>query len=76
MGFGRAYMFFAYVLWPITFLSGMFAPVLVWFPWLYENDFPEQVEVGIWTAFSVFTWSIGMLFIGPSMVEEVGTVAV
>ncbi|CAK0825754.1 unnamed protein product [Prorocentrum cordatum] len=64
MRFGSAHMFFSYVLWPVTFLSGMFAPVLVW------------LQIDIWGLLSVFTWSIGMLFIGPSMVEEVGTVAV
>ncbi|CAK0898163.1 unnamed protein product [Prorocentrum cordatum] len=76
MRFGSAHMFFSYVLWPVTFLSGMFAPVLVWFHRLYGGDFAEQMHIDIWGLLSVFTWSIGMLFIGPSMVEEVGTVAV
>jgi len=72
----RAYMFFSYVLWPVAFLSGMVAPVLVWLPLLYGDGFARQMHIGFWTTFSVFTWSIGMLFTGPSMVEEIGMMAV
>ncbi|CAK0825321.1 unnamed protein product [Prorocentrum cordatum] len=76
MRFGRAYMFFSYVLWPVALLSGMVAPVLVWLPLLYGDGFARQMHIGFWTTFSVFTWSIGMLFTVPSMVEEIGIIAV
>ncbi|CAK0881241.1 unnamed protein product [Prorocentrum cordatum] len=76
MKLGRPYMFFSSVLWPVAFLSGMVAPVLIWLPLLYGDGFARQMQVGFWTAFSVFTWSIGMLCFGPCMVEEIGTIAV
>ncbi|CAK0854931.1 unnamed protein product [Prorocentrum cordatum] len=67
---------FSYVVWSATFVLGMFAPVLIWLPRLYGDDITEQIRVCFWVEVSVFIWSISMLFIGPSRVEEIGTKAV
>ncbi|CAK0903491.1 unnamed protein product [Prorocentrum cordatum] len=68
-------MLFAYVLWSVAFVLGMLAPVLMWLPRLYGDDSEKQMQIGFWTEVSVFTWSINMLCIGPSRVEEIGTQA-
>jgi len=73
---GNANMFLAYVLWPVTFVLGMLAPVLIWLPRFYGNDIEKKIHIGFWTEVSIFTWSINMLFIGPSRVEEIGTRAI
>lgn len=69
------YLWISKMVWPLFFILGMLAPILVWVPMFVQSRSdtsiigPCMLEVDI--LVSIVSWSLGMMVFGAAKVEEV-----